>query len=192
MSIVLFKVKDNLTYRKYNKAYRGDPVRYKKDLSSYQYLIEQYVDLCRGRYIRDFELSFYRLFLDRTMNMPHFLVYTESEDVIKDLQNMYWLDDEDIRQELWMVLYELLNKGYEGAPIRLRGGISWKIRDRLINHERFWWKHYIDRTYKFEYLPLDRLTYYIKEPKLKDKCQLYINRIKREHKYLFKGVKIDE
>jgi hypothetical protein len=112
-------------------------------LTDYFDMIENLIDLVKGRYTEDWEKTYYNMFLDRIFNMPVDLVYKTTEEVINELKGAYWLDEEDLRQDIYVCMIHL--QKFRGAPYRIRGGVSRDLRDELVNRQRFWKRSFIEK-----------------------------------------------
>jgi len=119
--------------------------RTERDLTvDYFDMIENLIDLAKGRFTESWEKTYYNMFLDRVFNMPIDLTYTTTDQVINELQDAYWLDEEDLRQDIYVCMIRL--EKFRGAPFRIRGGVSRDLRDELINRQRFWKRSFIEKT----------------------------------------------
>lgn len=103
-------------------------------------IINRHVDLSKGKIDEVAGKDFYKLFLNREMFNPP----KNIQEVRESLQKAWWVEEEDIRQFIYMSIWrlKLTSRSYFDASL------GWLLRDHLINKEKVFTRHgFIEITY---------------------------------------------
>lgn len=99
----------------------------------YHDVIELYIRLAHGRDYTETGRYFYSCFFDA----GHPLIPDTIEEVQEALQDAWWVEDDDLRQEILLVIYRYRN----APPPELKKAVSRHLRRYLVWHQRVFIKN---------------------------------------------------